>query len=774
MALWPFLRRGSRAHPHANIAAETDSIRGTARRQTEPPNRLAKVKGENDRAYSFSPGRRDSIRASRHPNEAMSRSNTRRRSKRAAAIANPASRTDDVHRVPTLHHENSGNKRSGQPLLAKKSSKRRKEEHEREAEIKAMSQFTPVRPATDVWTKGRPVKRDSRRHRSELEKSWDGQPSSAVSLPSPESIHSSMSSDSDHMSFRISALAALAPRPTIRCSSNPVSGPGLGRSPSERRRLADRQPISEETLKAHKQIDNLADDLDASDLRELMERDQRRRQRKREKDMQKAEKKLARRMERQREEADRAGATGTQVQNLERGVLGRELVGLEDPASVRITSAPRRDSEERVESDFEKNGLPKSSVESDLKNHEEMDHPGAVTADPADTQAYGQVTPDPSPHRNSRPKSTSPTLMGFIRSKRSGSKSPSSDEARKARAMAASPSPSQIKPDYAESTARTSDSGSARPWLSFLKWGGRRRSSVGPASFSNTSRDSMQGSHTGPPPVVSFSNGRRLSSGVPKRTMSRFREDLPEQTLSPPDSRVGSPDVTVGSTERLPQIADNAETQDDMQTESAAKPIPIPARREDLQASPAPHSMSLASIGSEGSWLSGRMSRQSRQRASSGAIGSSTVHPMASASAISEMQTSDHTDDDSIAADEYLNKVVPSSPIEPHTPHAHASSDEESSYRAQWGSVSRKPTVVRGAANKRSREGLLVENLMDKDLETGSTSSEDDKVNHSPLSKDYESGVRIQRLSAGSAKLLDMPPRQSGEERVPVIERGTQ
>lgn len=699
-------------------------------------------------------------------------------------MANPPLYASDVHRVPTLHHKNSGNKRSGQPLLAKKSSKRRKEEHEREAEIKAMSQFTPMRPATDAWTKGRPVKRESQHHRSDLPRTWDGQPTSAVSLPFPESIHSSMSSDSDHISFRISALAALAPRPTIRCSSNPVTGPWLGRSPSERRRLADREPISEATLKAHKQIDTLADDLDASDLRELMERDQRRRQRKREKEMLKVEKRLMQRMERQREEADKAAVTGMPLQNLERGVLGRELLGLEDPASVTITSTRGPLSEDRIDADLEKEAHSKSSMESDINDCDVVRHtedsPGNVhqTAKTVgDTQIPGQDPLNTTSRRGSRPQSMSPTLMGFIRARKSRSRSPPNDEAHSARAMAASPSPSRSKLDYAESMARTSDSGSARPWLSFFKWGGRRRSSLEPSSFSNTSRDSMQGSHTGPPPVVSFSNGRRLSSGVPRRTMSRFREDLPEHPLSPPDSRVGSPDVPPGSTERLPLIVDHVETQEEAQIDTATKPIPIPARREDLQASPVPHSMSLASIGSEGSWLSGRMSRQSRQMASSGALGSSIVQPIASPSAISGSQASDQTDDDSIAADEYLNKVVPSSPTEPHTPHAHASSDEESPYRPQWGSVSRKPTVVRGARNKHSREGLLVENLNHKALETGSTSStssEDGKLSHSPTTKNYESGVRIQRLSAGSAKLLEMPPRRSGEEMTPVIERGTQ
>jgi len=752
----------------ANTAMDNDPVRGTARTQTEPTNRLTKATTEHaHRAYSFSPGRRDSIRASKPPHEATARSNMRRRSKKATQVSASLMYTDDIHRVPTLHHENSGNKRSGQPLLAKKSSKRRKEDHEREAEIRAMSQFTPLRPATNSVTKGRPMKKESRRVKPDLARSWDGHPS-AVSLPSPGSIHSSMSSDSDHISFRVSAFAALAPRPTIRCSSNPVAGMGIGRSASERRRLAEREPITEATLKAHKRIDDLADNLDASDLRELMERDQRRRQRKREKDMQKAERRLARKMESQRDEAARGVGIDTPPQNLERGMLGRELTGLEDPASVTVTSSRRRRSvrsnEANTTLEAEKPASEGSSSERQSSHRSPTPLGEFYRTNSGLSASRHAVEGGPSPplQEDLRPKSTSPSnpsILNFIRSRKSRSKSPEQDEIEQhvPRASAVSTSPPRTRPDYAESATRTSESGSARPWLSFLKWGGKRRRSMEPSSFSNTSRDSMQGSQTGLPPPASFTTGRRLSSGVPKRTMSRFREDLPEHPLSPPDSRVGSPDAYRGSSERLPQITDDADRPLEADMKSPTSPIPIPARRQESQLSPVPHSMSLASVDSEGSWLSGRMSRQSRQRASSSAIGPPIVHPMASTSVISEVQHSDHSDDDSIVADEYLNKMVPSSPIEPNSDHAHASSDEESLYEAQWGSVSRKPTMVRGAANLRSREGLLLQGIDDKALEDGGSLHTNEQ--HAIVTKSEE------------AKLLEL---SSSEQPAPMPERATQ
>ncbi|KAH7031014.1 uncharacterized protein B0I36DRAFT_117714 [Microdochium trichocladiopsis] len=426
--------------------------------------------------------------------------------------------------------------------------------------------------------------------------------------------------------------------------------------------------------------------------------------------MQKAEKRLARKMERQREEA---ANVDTPTMNLERGVLGREMTGLEDPASVTITSSRRRQSAESTGPGLEANTVKRSSE--DHEQEREREHRSVTplgefhrtNSGLSNSTAAIEDAPPLTPQETTRPKSISPTIMSFIRSRKSGSKSPPHDERHFSRPAAASTSPSRARAEYAESAARTSESGSSRPWLSFFKWGGRRRSSVGPASFSNTSRDSMQGSQTGPPPVVSSTTGRRLSSGVPKRTMSRFREGLPEHPLSPPDSRVGSPEVHAGSSERLPQITDDIERHEEANFNSDTKPIPIPTRHQEPQLSPVPLSMSLASVDSEGSWLSGCISRQSRQRASSGALGSSVVHPMASTSVISEVQHSDHTDDDSIAADEYLNKAVPASPVELNAGHAHASSDDDSAYETQWGSVSRKPTVT----TKARRSDLLPEHL---------------------------------------------------------------
>jgi hypothetical protein len=137
-------------------------------------------------------------------------------------------RDDDLRRVPTLH-----NKRDGDDLPRKKSSKkRRRNDHQREAEIKAMSNIMPLRRATDDWATGHPTGVDGRRVRTSFglgfkgssRQEWDKyNRSSDISLPA-ESIHSVHSSDSEYLSFKVSALEALAPRPTLRYATHPRPG----------------------------------------------------------------------------------------------------------------------------------------------------------------------------------------------------------------------------------------------------------------------------------------------------------------------------------------------------------------------------------------------------------------------------------------------------------------------------------------------------------------------------------------------------------------------
>ncbi|KAI0972626.1 hypothetical protein F4678DRAFT_478504 [Xylaria arbuscula] len=766
MAMWPFRRRSSQRRSHTapiddpSFVARSDGrhfdpVPGTKTQSASTPanpintrkgNRLPQRRG---RAYSFSPGRQDSLPVAK----------LRKRSTVQAVQAREAPPiVDNTQRMPTLHHDTSRNKRRGQPLLHKKSSKRRKEDHDREAEIKAMSQFMPTRPATDLWTAGRPTKRESRRFRSSVPGA-DDQRSSDISLPLPESLHSAMSSDSEQVSWKVSAFDALSPRPTLRYSSNPVTnsapGSGLVRSQSTRKRTTGPMVIPESTLHAHRRIHDLADDFDASDIRELMERDKRRRERKVEKERERAQRRLARRSEKQRAEEAAAVESGSPPPgNLERGVLGREMPdSSRDRTSAVITSSRRRSS-----SDSRRRSKQSSEI-GHLETREKTPSPldefyrtDSIPLPDSSAPAQADGSDLSSKHAGSvASRSPSPKLFGFIRSRKSRSASPRQAE-ESIPATVHSPPTDSIKLDDTE-------------------WGKSRRGS-GPSSFSNTSRDSMLGSQPNPP--TNFIPPRKASSGVPKRTMSRFREDLPELPISPPDSRMASPEVEPLPAEPLPVIHDDVAVRYDTPMEShkyqetmRATPISIP--RDEVQPSPAPHSMSLASVDSEASWLSGRISRK---RTSSG-MRTFLQYPPRTVSALSgrsEAQTSEHTEDENIVDDEYLNSVVPARLHRLSTGEARPSSDEEEEVSPKWGTVEQVPTVVQHTDTMRSREGIFQTYGDDKEL-GNANESEEDGEGQSPVEPQRATSVRLSKghfrnFSAGSAKLLELSPRQSGDHKM--------
>ncbi|KAI5921649.1 hypothetical protein F4810DRAFT_326158 [Camillea tinctor] len=823
MALWPFRRRGSRRRSRTTpidgsdfevpargrrdnppLRAQTENeVAGPTsggrplRTGREAPNKLQRRK----RAYSFSPGRRDSLRVAKTRKDPVPAlppgpipavadvTDTGMGSQIVPAPSNDESMT----RVPTLHHDNSRNKRRGQPLPRKKSSKRRKEDHDREAEIKAMSLFMPIRPATDTWIAGRPMRKDSKRYRTGLNRNWE-QPSSDISLPVPESIRSAMSSDSEHISWKLSTLDALAPRPTLRCATNTLYGPGgsgLARSQSSKRRISEKGAIPESTLRAHKRIDELADDLDSSDLRELMERDKRRRERKREKEQERVERRLARRSERQRAEEAAAIKSGTPPPpNLERGVLGRELSGpAHDPTSAVVTSSKRRST-----SDSRRRRSKQSDRGEELESHrtspaplDEFHRTDSIPLERSTTKVFETAAlpePDVQPEEAPASRPSSPRILNFIRSKKSRSRSPRSSTQGRRPELNTTPSPALGKLDDTESgSRRTSESRSSRPWISLFKWGKNRRSS-GPSSFSNTSRDSMLANS--PQPPINYMPPRRPSSTVPKRTMSRFREDLPELPLSPPDSRVASPEADPPSADPLPIIPDDDvqmrydTPNSDHRSQEVLRATPISWHRDEVQSSPAPQSMSLASIDSEASWLSG--GRINKKRASTGMRSSMTQYPPQIVSGGSDDPPSEHTDDDNIADDEYLNSVVPNHMHRKSTGEARPSSDEEEAEpEAKWGAVGQIP-VVHHRDTMRSREGLLQsfddEKEFEDEKEFGRDSeAEDDEP--SPVEPQRATSVKlnqghVRNFSAGSAKLLEISPRASTEQKINTIERGTQ
>ena len=794
MALWPFRRKSSRKRPRSG-AALSDAEGPPARSQTEGVvvRAASKKKQRTEssklqrrpRAYSFSPGRDDDIgheKRRRSPNR-TGQSTRRRNHEATEEEAIPA-----WDRTPTLHH-----KTGSRGPNRRKSSKRKTKDRDRAAEIKAMAAYQPTRPATDAWSSGRPMKRESKR--ATTAPGFRGHPASDVSLPIQESIHSTLSSDSEYGSFKVSALDSLAPRPTLRYSQRgrwaSSRTTATSQTATRGRPLAEKEPIAEETLKEHKRIDELADDLDARDLRELMEREDRRRKNKSLRDRDRAKRRLAREAERQKAEAEEARKSGTPPpENLERGVLGREIgLGI-DPASVTVTttteeegtsgaSEPMPDAEP-IEDVPKETSTEMRHSSSNIALH--MDNGHAIPEEPAEF-----VTPmeQPKPQDSTSSLPHSSRLAGILRSKKSKSKSTLASEREKMT------SPHEVIDEDVQ--MRKSSVGSEKrgrfSLSSFLRWGGKsRRSSGGPPSFSNTSREEMhaQAAASASAPALTIAQAQaqalaRLqgedvptttepSTGVyisrnpsAKRTKSRFREDLPEYLMSPPDSRVQSPEA-----EALPSVNEQSAP-----GEAGTQPIAIPVSKNNPHhqsaASPSPephHSMSLASIDSEGSWLSGRVNarrsaiRDSIARANRLEQDKSTDSP-----------TNSTQEDLAILDDDYYARLAPNR----NSGHLQStrlsedgrpSSDEE---EARWGAVGARPNVVlvhkHDRSTMQSHEGLL--NIESGDEEEGSNGSPATPSVHEQAdlrrarSVNLGKGGHARNFSAGSAKLLDITPRSS-------------
>lgn len=812
MALWLFKRKSRRKRsragsPTGDISALPRSFtapsgtaaagpissspirrRPSSRKQRPEPNKLQR----RIRTYSFESGRADDLEIG----GAGAWKSTGRRTTRPSIPSPPHANggplngsfndstggTAQIERIPTLHHSNS--KRDGRHLLSRtKSSKRRKNAHNRvrEAEIKAMSNpnilndsndFTPVRPAAEHWTAGRPMKRETMKaaHPNSFAARYARQKEqlpSDVSLPLAESIDSAMSSDSEQVAYVISPFAALAPKPTLRYASQPrIGAPGRGsfltRNASQKRNFA--MPITEATLKAHKRVDDLANDMNAGDLRELMERDARRRDRRRVQDEEKAARRLARQAEKQhlqQQYMQSHQASGSSSErptpavprsspDMARGVLGREAVGLGvDTTSAIMTSAVRRESP----------SLPtppqRNSIELEERPQRDIDDPlqgplsgystplAADRDEEAEQSAVNSGSVSSSRHRASpvdmyhRPDSIPmapaeldlpDALPVMIELQKEPAPVPArtpSKLRRLARLRRRLSNSSSIKEDR-ESASKTnttiarkpSNSGSTRgrgslTWGSLgalFRWRARsKRNPPGQSSFANLSRDSMAaqssiqrsqhnfdavphghlrnpsqtlveepanvaaaeaaavlaGAAASTASVSSSAKATRpptkshpmkVTSLVPKRTLSRFREDLPDFLMSPPASRVQSPEVQ----EAVPPMPAKAIAQQEVYSAAPTQNssfvnnsgddesiIMTPAgfhqapqqpssfdstsmgnnsmtngtrdtptswlQMEETEPSPEPQqSLSLASIDSEGSWLSGRTASRRR------------------------------------------------------------------------------------------------------------------------------------------------------------------
>jgi hypothetical protein len=281
---------------------------------------------------------------------------------------------------------------------------------------------------------------------------------------------------------------------------------------------------------------------------------------------------------------------------------------------------------------------------------------------------------------------------------------------------------------------------------------------------------------------------RKPSTGAPKRTRSRFREDLPEMPLSPPASRVQSPEAEppmpvlteqkIREMEQLRSIGVRYDTPTSGHRSIETNRL-TPSTMERVHVSPSPEagmSMSLASIDSEGSWLSGNVN--SRRAAIRDSIRRANQREQNENNIDSPTNSTD--EDLGIVEDDYMTRLTPRRSSNPdimarRSGEGRPSSDEEEladDGEMKWGAVGSQPKVVHRWTMK-SHEGLLEIESEEEESPTSPVSPSQELANVQDARSVNLGRGHVRNFSAGSAKLLDITPRASVDARGSSERRGS-
>jgi len=692
------------------------------------------------------------------------------------------------------------------------SSKKQKREYDqlREEEIRAMSMPLPQkRPAGNS---GGMLRRDNKKVKGSLNHRFE-RPTSNVSLPLEDSIHSSMSGNSDPRAFRVSTFDMFAPRPTVRYSSSVQpyytamdTSPSSKRSAQRGRVLPAGRDAKQD--KRTSRIDDLADELDAGALREILDRDKRRREKKRKAEEERLRRRLERRAEKQKAADAAAAATLASPpasphkqeteQALGLGIQRENDVPMEDARP----STPQQSRPAPLTSPFEENSQLPSPLPTPLDSP--TDEPVISNA-----QAIRYSRGSVSGYTHTRGPSNV-SQMPELLSERLALETPM-ESIEHAQDPTASGSLHVVDTTDTAATSkktidrrRSSEGRRMAIFASLFRRGKRKsqdqgRESPSQVSFSNTSRESMSRQ---PLPAYLVAAGPsapiaiKRPSSVPRRTRSKFREDLPEFT--PPDSRVQSPEVihssAIAARRRNPLPAALR-----MESESSGA-----AARTDSPVSPGvptagAMSQSLASVDSEGSWLSGKPIKRRSTKSHTRTSGSSSFPKK------NEEFNASYEELD-IPEDEYFRRLTPQPDDHRSSVHSgdmlskrpssnvmayaespaaaadmedgtavHADQTPEEDEQIVQNNVQRQPTVVHRQARVKSTEGLLSffqddKSSPDETAQTAESEGDSPVFDSETVTVQRARSVDLgkhhfRQLSAGSARLLDIGKRASSSSQ---------
>ncbi|KAE8146399.1 hypothetical protein BDV25DRAFT_162571 [Aspergillus avenaceus] len=661
MAIWPFGRKSKRHTVQLDAAAAGDIQIPKETRHSLDDSKLARK-----------PSRKKSKRQkNRHllPADDLSGPVQDPSISQQSSYPPPTSRNEQVHPVkrardqpsqtglssddfisrPTAGHDQPSSSRnvslrkqkrsdSGPAVLKKKLSKRKAYEIAREREIRLMSSSPidiPHRSTTIPAEQSSVITR--RAPRSQSRRSDRHLSDASLSL---RDSASSLSDYSESCTFKVNGFAAWTPRPVIRYVESPRVATARSLKPSEASTLRDKATAvsSEENLQSAKKVDGLADGLDAGALRELLERDRRRRERKKAQDFERLQRKLQRAAEQQRagDEISRAyqnhPSGNRDMPEKQRGRAG-VVKQIEFGDSMSVDVPKTVDSKALVRGNPPGSWFRGTSKDTERSGRESLESANVI----------GNI--DDSSIRERRlvmRRSFAPSQeMGMSRTTLSPSHSPSRRDLHSPTSSQAYGLGRESTSDVSrtvESERRLSDhsggrvntiSSLFRRGSSRLKRRYRERFQDRGSEFSsNTSHESffkVPTQSSGPPPYVPPKTF--LRSGTVKRSQSKFREHFGDEPLSPPDSRLQSPDIPE-------EPVDQSEMEDEKSGIQVGTQYPIPESDSDVQdgraerhhswtgdslecdAENVPLSQSLASIDSEGSWMSGQFLRRISQRTS--------------------------------------------------------------------------------------------------------------------------------------------------------------
>ncbi|KAK2806456.1 hypothetical protein FQN50_005874 [Emmonsiellopsis sp. PD_5] len=628
-------------------------------------------------------------------------------------------------------------------VVRRKSSKLRRNDYAREREIKNMSspvtalrRPNTVSPAPQWW--------ESRRGTKNM-KDVDAGYLSQLSLP-PGSGRSSPF-DIEPCAYKVSAFDVLTPRPLLRYAEPPryaLESRDYSRASMGKEK---REIIPAEELTRVARIQDLADDMDAGALRELMERDRRRKELRRIADQEKLQRKLQKRADRQREQERRKpppSQLGTSGDGVNRNVkpgnyqTGGSIETLEDPTS------------------------------SGSWLHDPSKENLAKPADPSTSQDQNLSRPNNDSSRIRARINTSPDTNMCIGDKTSTlhTTAPGTPDI---------PRNFELEKRHSDNSGRINTS-----WTTFFRRGGSRfrrpnaERNKSPSEFSIPSRESFTKlntqSQTATQPIpIPERSYLRPGSTIP-RTESKFTEHINDFPM-PPRGEPQPPDPSaVSALSNI--IINNSPT------------VALPEQRYSRSGANSPDThadsvlltQSLASIDSEGSWLAGlaggRLSHPPKYTGSS----ESTKERL---DEYAEYEADDHltADEAQFASSGSVRK--PSSRtlgvengIDAHFEEPTNTGLEEGTLHE---SVGKRALVVLPESRPSSNDAIVGEFHMNG-LEACSPDTE------SPVDEDSEirratsidlGKQHVRHISAGSAKLLDISRRASEANRLSMESNGS-